>query len=224
MQNLKFIVFGFLFLMVMASCEDDEIVCEKDEEPTEDHLSLSLQPAGDVGKDSVFSKIVPNNNYGDLEGIHLYAWTQSGILNVNRVAIDFDLTSLPADAQIDSVFLSLYFNETSPYGEEHSGTTDFVIQRITSSWTESTITWNTQPSTTTTNQVHIDGATLPTQDFINMNVTQLVRDIISNKANSFGMLLKLEAEDPYRMLLLASSDHPKQNIRPKLDVFYTIKD
>ena len=76
-------------------------------------------------------------------------------------------------------------------------------------WAESTVTWNTQPNTTTIHQVSVDGATQPYQ---------------SDPDNSYGMLLSLAYEDPYKILLLASSDNEDKNIRPKLDVYYTIID
>jgi len=187
----------------------------------EKQVVLTLQPNGCNGKDAVISEIVPDNNYGNLEDIHLYAWTQGGILNVNRVGIDFDLFSIPANARIDSAFLSLYFNNTSRYGSKHSGENSFVIQRITSGWDESTVSWNTQPTTITNNQVAVNGSISATQDFPNINMTTLIRDIIANRNNSYGLMLKLQNEDPYKILLFESSDHQNEHLRPKLDVYYT---
>ena len=185
----------------------------------ENYYSLVLQPDAAEGKDAVFSLIVPDNNYGDSEDIHPYAWSQGGMLNVNRVAIDFDLSVLPSDAQIDSAFISLYFNNTSSYGE-HYGDNSFVIQRIISEWDESTITWNTQPSTSQINKVIIEAATTPTQDFTHLNITELICDIVDDIDNSFGMLLKLETEEIYKRLTFASSDNANENIRPKLEIYY----
>ena len=74
-------------------------------------------------------------------------------------------------------------------------------------WDESTITWNTQPSSTFENQVFISKSTSPTQDYTNMNVTNLVQDMIDDKASSYGFLLKFQIEEPYKILLFASSDN-----------------
>ena len=57
---------------------------------------------------------------------------------------------------------------------------------------------------------------------VDLDVTQLIRDNILDKGNSHGLLLKLQNENPYRMALLASSDHPMEQLRPKLEVHYTI--
>lgn len=195
--------------------------CKK--EDNEQHSPLILQPDGAKGKDAVFSLIVPDNNYGTLKDIHLYAWTQEGILNVNRVAIDFHLSLIPIGATVDSAFLSLFFNKTSGYGTQHSGENDFLIQRITSTWNESTITWNTQPSSTFENQVFISRSTSPTQDYTNMNVTNLVQDMIDDKANSYGFLLKFQIEEPYKILLFASSDNQDATLRPEIIVYYSVE-
>ncbi len=105
---------------------------------------------------------------------------------------------------------------------QYEGETAFNIQRITSGWDESTVTWRTQPSVTMENQVMVDGAILPTQDFSDIDVTQLIGDYVHDRENSHGLLLKFQNETPYKVALLASSDHPLEQLRPKLEVHYTI--
>lgn len=79
----------------------------------------------------------------------------------------------------------------------------------------------TQPSATEVNQVLVEGATDPQQNFPKMDVTQLVRDYFLDRDKGFGLLLKLQNESPYKVLLFASSDHPNQQLRPKLVVYYS---
>ena len=102
------------------------------------------------------------------------------------------------------------------------GETGFIIQRITSNWDESSVTWRTQPSVTMENQLMVDGAIMPTQDFPDIDVTPLIGDYIHDRENSHGLLLKFQNEKPYRMALLASSNHPTDHLRPKLEVHYTV--
>lgn len=185
-------------------------------------LTLNLHPDGEEGKDALFGSIVPNTNYGDIEDIHLYAWTNSGTPTANRVVMDFNLTTIPEGATIDRAYLSLYFNNTSAYRDQHEGDTDFIIRRITSAWDESFVTWSTQPTSSDVRQVFVDGAILPDQSFPDIDVTALIQDYVDDRLNSFGMLLRFQYEEPYRILMIASSDHPNETIRPRLEVSYTI--
>jgi MoxR-like ATPase len=189
----------------------------------DEEVNLIFQSDPSQVKDSVFSLLVPNNNYGSIEDIHLYAWTQSGKLNVNRVAIEFDLSSIPTDAKIHQALLSLYFNSTSRYNNSHQGDNAFYIQRIISPWQENTITWNTQPQATTINQVSVPTTTCGNQNLTKINVTNLVQDLIKDRQNSFGFLLKLQNETPYKILLLASNQHQNIDLRPQLEVNYSVQ-
>jgi hypothetical protein len=54
-----------------------------------------------------------------------------------------------------------------------------------------------------------------------LDVTNLVRDHIINPGSSFGYLLKLKTETPFRLLTFASSDHPNPALHPKLEICYT---
>jgi len=204
-----------LLIAITACQEEDSGLFNK-------HFSLTLQPDSTTGKDAMFSYIVPDNNYGTIADIDLYSAMQSGSLNVSRFAIDFDLSSIPGGANIDSAFLSLYFNKTSIYGNNHNGDNYFLIQRITSTWSQSTITWRTQPKTTTWNQILMPKPTLPTQDYKNINITSLLQDMVDDKANSYGLLFKLHIEEPGKILLFASSNNLDENSRPKLVVYYSV--
>lgn len=180
---------------------------------------IVLRP-GEEGKDATVSSIIPDTNKGDFENLHLYSWTQSGILNVVRSFVEFDLSQIPENSVIEGAFISLYYSSDPNYGE-HSGENGFVIERITSSWDESTVTWNTQPTSTTENRILFDGSTSGTEDFINLEVTTLIQDIYSDMHNSYGLVLKLQDESAYRRLVFASSDNINETIRPKLEIYYS---
>jgi len=218
-------------LIVTVSVSDDhenslsataEITINVNDIIEETHYVLNIQPDATSGKDALFGSIVPDNNYENSEDIHLYSWTHDGNLTVNRVVMDFDLSSIPSDAVIDGANLSLFFNVTSAYGSGHVGETGFNIQRITSDWDESTVSWNTQPTSTSINQASVNDASQPDQSFPDIDITELIQDYISDPDNSYGMLLKFIEEVPYKILLLASSDHSNENYRPKLEVHYTV--
>lgn len=64
--------------------------------------------------------------------------------------------------------------------------------------------------------------TSASQNFLNINVTALVQDMISFPNQSFGFMLRLSDENYYRSVDFASSDSPDAQLRPKLVVTYVM--
>ncbi|MBK6839656.1 MAG: DNRLRE domain-containing protein [Bacteroidetes bacterium] len=62
---------------------------------------------------------------------------------------------------------------------------------------ENTVTWNNQPSTTTTDEVILAQSTSGTQDYTNMDVTPIVQEMVSDQAMNYGFVLKLTNETFY---------------------------
>lgn len=150
------------------------------------------------------------NNYGT--DIYLKAFCMpgaSGGQNTNRALLNFDLSTYPSNAVLLSADLYLYssgyINNLLP---GHFGANAAYIRRVTGNWTENSVTWNSQPATTTLNQVLIPATTSSTQDF-QIDVTALVEDILLNPSTSYGFLLGLQTENPNNAAALAflSSDN-----------------
>lgn len=100
------------------------------------------------------------------------------------------------------------------------GSNSSYIQKIIESWDEFTVTWATQPNTTSQNQVSIPATNSGNQDFIDIDVTNIIKDIVADTSNGHGMMLKLESELYYRGLVFASSDHPNSDLHPELKIVY----
>ncbi len=187
---------------------------------------VTLTPDKSQRGDAVFGLIVPDNNYGKSEDIHIYSWTQGGELNVNRVLIDFNTVKIPLNAIIDSAFLDLYYNPTSVYlkpmeNKGHQGEDSILIQRVTSDWNENTVTWNTQPETSRQNQVIIKREGGATANLLHINVKDLVQDIVTKKPSErYGMLIRYKNEKPYNITFIASGDHPDKSLHPTLTIYY----
>ncbi|MCE3228937.1 MAG: hypothetical protein K0S32_3488 [Bacteroidetes bacterium] len=187
---------------------------------------LSLQPNAANGKDALLANCVPcgyiNNNYGNDDDVAAIAWTNGGNISYCRGLVEFDLTSIPANAIILSAQLSLYHNYSSNnLGHSTlSGGNDFIVQRVTQAWTESTVTWSNQPTATLVNQVMIPASTATNQNYPNINVTAIVQDMITSGQN-YGFMIRQQTETHYRSMLFASSDHADEKIHPKLVVTYT---
>jgi hypothetical protein len=189
---------------------------------------LTETPVNSERGDAVFSLIVPDNNYGKLEDIHIYSWTQGGVLNVNRVLIDFKLNRIPASAIIDSAFLSLYFNPVSAYNKVggnkgNQGQDSIVIRRVTSDWNEKDVTWNKQPETTGENQLIIPKTGDATADYTNIDVTNIVQDIVNDDHGRYGIMVRHQNEKPYNVVFFASGNHPNKQLHPTLRIYYRQK-
>ncbi|MBK8339051.1 MAG: DNRLRE domain-containing protein [Flavobacteriales bacterium] len=167
-----------------------------------------------------------NTNYNST--IHYSAFAQPGAqggVNKARGAMDFDLTNIPAGSTILGAFLTL--SGIGPFGSPgavstvgHVGPNECTLRRINSAWADNTVTWNSQPTSTTQNEVLLDPSTYATENYLNINVTTLVQDMIDDPANSHGFMLQLVNETTSRGLAFHSSLAPDADKRPVLLVIY----
>ncbi len=190
--------------------------------------TITIQPDSTQGKDALLHGLSSevSTNYGSNPQLAASAWTFSGTPGVVRSALEFDFSMIPSGATINSAYLSLYAWDSENGLGQHStlsGSNECWLQRITSAWDESTVNWNTQPAATTTNQVSISASTAPTQDYLNIDVSTLVQDMIDNPSASFGFLLRLQNESYYRLMNFASSDHINSALHPLIEICYSPK-
>jgi hypothetical protein len=134
------------------------------------------------------------------------------------------MTTIPANAIIQSAKLSLYSTPTPGQGNgvdaQFGSSNACYIQRITSNWSTGTINWNNQPTISTTNQVTIPQSVSSFQDNVDMDVTNLIKDIITT--NNYGFEIKLQTETYYNARQYASSFNTNADKRPKLVVTYSL--
>jgi hypothetical protein len=182
---------------------------------------LTLQPNASSGKDTDISSLATTVSFSSNPYLAPYAWTQFGTQDIRRSLVQFDLSSIPNTAVIDSAYLSLYFSQKliqdNPSFSGHFGTNILEIKRITQDWVANSTTWNNQPASTTINMITVPAASSTTQDYPNINVTNLVRDQVNN---NFGFLIKHKNETPYLITCLTSSEETNALKRPKLVVYY----
>ena len=219
-NKLFFVLISLTVLFLFSTCNsNDEVVSTTN--PLVQH-TIVLQPDSSAGKDAEVSSYYPDNNYGKYYTLHPYSWTIYGASSVVRGLIQFDLSSIPNDATIDSAFISFYYAWDSlfTFGTDHYGDNYMLLQRVTEPWDEHKITWNNQPNIDTRHTVWIDKFTDPQQDYKDIEVTLLVRDILAGNKN-YGFMLRMADEVPYKITLIASSDYPDASKHPKLVVYYT---
>jgi len=103
--------------------------------------SLEIDPetytATPPTKDTYIRQYYPTSNYGDSTSMSVVSHANDN----ERSLVEFDISSIPGNAQVTSAILKLYVS-ASPDGSNRT----YRIYRITSSWEEMSVTWNTQPS------------------------------------------------------------------------------
>ncbi|MEM6345532.1 MAG: DNRLRE domain-containing protein [Bacteroidota bacterium] len=173
-------------------------------------------------------------NYGSSESINLSSVMLPGAFGLNffskkRVYLDFNWNRIPPSSEIVEARLSLYYNpdDLVEVTNGHVGNNQFSIRRVISGWPatnwgEQTITWNNQPQATSSNEVIVAASNSNTQNYLSVDVTDLVKDMFDPCAivAKHGFQLRLLNEGISRAVVLASSEHPNPNIRPKLEITF----
>jgi hypothetical protein len=167
------------------------------------------------------------NNFGDYSEsefpreLGAECWTENAATVTVRSAFKFDLASL-SNTAIASAKLSLYSNPTPYTGNlttPNAGPANsFYIQRVTSTWVPYNLTWATQPSTDTIDEVLIPQTSQSTMDLPNIDVTQLVKDMIAS--GNYGFEMRLQYEAPYNSRIFCSSSYSDTTKRPRLVISY----
>ncbi len=166
-----------------------------------------------------------NANYGTSPNFIANAWTASGNSFLIRSFIKFDISSLPSNAKVQSADLDLFCNTTSGHSQLHSsqsGANKSILSKVLSNWYESNITWGNQPITSQTDYVVLEKSSSETQNYFNIDITELVKDMHQNPNNNFGLMLSLEEEIIRRSIVFASSDHSYPQFHPELNVCYVL--
>ena len=189
-----------------------------------DSKTLTIQPDGAAGKDSYVNKMYPTQNYG------LERNTFAGVYAADvwwRTYIQFDVSSLPSGAVIEDASLELYyFAAVSTASAGPIG-----AYKVTSSWNESSITWDDQPtaSSTATDTVIVPAAN--TSSFLSWNITELVEGWrvknniynVSTRTTNYGVMLRDTDESTVEHYKgFHTSDELNANERPKLTITYWV--
>ena len=187
---------------------------------------IVIKPNWESGVDAVLHGLNSeiNTNYGTQPQFAANAWTFSGTPGVVRSVIDFYPQAwLPTGAQLTSATLTLYGLTTNGYGfgqhDPLSGSNACWLERVVTNWNENTVTWNTQPQTTTLNRVSIPQSTSGNQNY-SIDVTQLVIDMLQNPLMNYGFMIKLQNEQYYRRMNFYSSDYLVDSLRPELKICF----
>ncbi|MCF8368598.1 MAG: DNRLRE domain-containing protein [Bacteroidales bacterium] len=183
---------------------------------------IIVQPGPADGIDNRVWSLDPNTSFPDHVYIKANAWTWNSTFGIERSYLKFDLHCLTPNMEIDEAKLSFYYHYLPGNPEQTNyGANSLLIQRTTTDWTESSVTWANQPSISTINEILVPPATNPHQDYLNIDVTNLLNDAIVLNDYTFPFLVRIKDEFTFRRFAQASSDYPDPERRPKLEIFYT---
>jgi len=193
--------------------------------------TLILQPGPECGEDTYIWELSNQNgqfgtteinNYGSSSSFLAHEWTWNGDPGRRKSLIKFNFSSIPQGATILEARLDLFAYPNSPDNghSSASGSNECVLQRVTSNWLENTVTWNTQPSVTTVNEVILPQSANAAQDYLGIDVTALCQDMINDPQGRFGFMLSMIQPSFYRAMIFASSDHPNPAQHPRITIVF----
>jgi hypothetical protein len=142
----------------------------------------------------------------------------AGTWFATRTLFSFDFSCIPSNAVVTSAFVTLYGNGHNPLNQPNSA----KLYVNTGSWREQTLTWNTQPTHSTSNPVVI-APTSTSTDNRTLDISLHVQSWIRNPASNYGwkMMLDDEVSSLYSFLVFGSSD-ALTSIRPTLVLTITV--
>ncbi len=207
----------FFLLMLQFICTKELLMGQNS---NSDCINIVCTKDAAIGYHDFYT--VSSNNYGNAiqNAAYVIPGTLGG-LNINRALIEFDLSNVPTNAVITNAKLSLF--STGPIGSSPGHimpSNSSLIQNILSPWSESQVSWDNQPLSTNANEVILLSSTSPTQDYLEIDITNLARSWQSTF--NYGFILKQINETASRGLLFCSSDHQNKEKHPKLEICYTL--
>ena len=192
LHQLLFCVFLFLFLSFSTAFGDE----------------LLLQPDGVSGKDAALVETNPSSTYGNDDDltINYSSSTDHGL-------IEFDLSSLPADATIDSATLEL-----REYSNCSINQNAIEIHLNSAFWDESTVTWTNAPAYGPS--IATNSGETANCDWLIFDVTSAVNDWYNGASSNYGFRVTGPSETDV-IKFIYSSDHSIASDRPILRINYT---
>jgi hypothetical protein len=189
---------------------------------------ISIYGAGPGYEQANLNTLFPNNAQAGVKDVEVFAWTatSAGVPNFNgRTAMKFNLSGIPAGATITSA--KVYFTATpvnnirTNQPTYTTNTNASLLQKITSSWTETAATWNTQPTVTTTGQKTQAKSTTDNQNY-QVDIADFVQFWVNKPDSNFGMMYRIQTELPYNCLVFYGGNAATVSNRLRIDVCYTV--
>ena len=208
-SNTPFKAIASLLLLFWVSATYAQQVC----------VTIKADPANSVNADVLSSS--PNLTNPSPEYFQAEQWTYGGTPGESRDLLKFDLSAIPAGSVIVSASLNLYADTNSTNGAMQGTADASYLLQVTSAWNANTVTWATQPATTTVGQVLLAQSTSPNENYLNLNVASFVQSWVNTPAQNYGIMSKMITPNHYNHMIFCSGNHPDSSLRPALMICYT---
>lgn len=208
-------ILALVAVLSIASCSSDD---DSPQPINYTNYTKTIKPDATEGQDAFIYEFNVNQQLGAHPDFMVGRYNG----NETRNLIRFDFSDIPTNAVVDSVKISLYSYQSTSNGS-HAGANASKLQRVTSTWDESTVTWSNQPTSTSVDEVLLDQTTSTIQDYLDIDVTLMARVMIANPSQNFGFLFRLQDNSGAdKKMVFASSDNTDSDLHPKIDVYYRI--
>lgn len=178
--------------------------------------TTTINPSADAMIDSLH----PDSKYGSNTHLDVsHSNTPDPIAKV-RSLIRFDLSSVPTNATVNSATFSIYFYGCGIWSQTID---DLNIARITASWDEYQVTWNTHKSKfDTASKIAKTAPCGSTGKYHNFDIKTFVNNWRNGTWSNYGVgLYGAELSSVSWIKFFYSREDP-ENKPPKLTIYYTI--
>ena len=175
-----------------------------------------------VVADATISSLSPDANYGTNPDLIALSWETNTTYFTFRSLFNFDLSQLP-QGELLGAELEL-FATTNSGNPTHYGQNEALILQIIEPWDQESVTWNTQPASTTDGGVFMPRSDYPQQDYQGIDVSQATAAAMQESRGNYGFVFQLQSETIYKSLNFASSDHFNDSLHPVLRVTMLVEE
>ncbi len=177
----------------------------------EQTMTLPLEPSN--GQDGYMFKGNPDTNFNSSELIIGYGF---GLNDILRSFLQFDLSTVPANATIVSADLKLFQYESINMEGLIIG-----VHQVKEPWSENTLTWTNQPSYDAAPEDTI--LRDPSENiWISWDITLLMQGWVDGSIANYGVILKDEVKVIASIECHASEYDSDITLRPKLEITYYV--
>ena len=174
--------------------------------------TTTIQPDPTAGKDAFISSVNPTANYGTDTNLHAGALAS----DKRRSLLQFALPAIPVGSAVSVAGLMLYLvgGDTGDYNID--------AYNVTSTWDESTVNWNNQPSLSASASATVVASTTY-NIWLTWSIISLVQGWVNGTLSNYGVVL-VNASETLNNTSKAfwSSDYTTDTtLRPKLVITYT---